>query len=137
MHAQAAIEYLATYGWALLVLILSIAALAYFGVIDVGRFVPSHCELSAGLICQDYALTPDGTTLLLANAYGYDLADVNVRVLACNESRSVGRLRNNEQTPVLTFNCTVPKGRFTVSYRAENEATSHTLTGSYALHEEG
>ncbi len=135
MRGQAALEYLSTYGWALLVLLVSIAALTYFGVIDVGKYIPSHCELSAGLICQDYALTPDGTRLLLYNTYGYDLVDVNITL--CNESRFVGRLRNGEQTPILTFNCTLPKGTFTVTYHAETETTSHRLTGAYALHMEG
>ena len=45
-----------TYGWAILVVLVAISALAYFGVLDVDRFLPSMCTLPAGLHCVDFSV---------------------------------------------------------------------------------
>jgi len=53
---QAALEFLTTYGWAFLVILVMIGALAYFGVLDVGRLVPESCQLDSSLECTSYAV---------------------------------------------------------------------------------
>ena len=57
MKSQAAMEFLLTYGWAITVVVVAIAALAYFGVLDPGRFAPSRCSLPAGLSCLDHSVS--------------------------------------------------------------------------------
>ena len=52
--AQAAMEFLMTYGWAILVVLIAIGALAYFGVLDPGRFLPRSCTLMPGLDCSEF-----------------------------------------------------------------------------------
>jgi hypothetical protein len=52
---QAAMEFLMTYGWAILVVIAAIAALAYFGVLDPARILPERCQFPAGMDCIDKA----------------------------------------------------------------------------------
>ncbi len=51
MHkkGQAAMEFLMTYGWAILAAIIAIGVLAYFGVFSPGKFVPSATVLNAPL----------------------------------------------------------------------------------------
>ncbi len=52
--SQAAMEFLMTYGWAILVVLTAISALAYFGVLDPQRFFPSKCIIdSPELFCRD------------------------------------------------------------------------------------
>lgn len=51
--AQAAMEFLLTYGWAILVVLLVIMALAYFGVLSPKQFLPSRCDLESPLMCVD------------------------------------------------------------------------------------
>ena len=53
-RAQAAMEFLMTYGWALLVVLIAIAALAFFGVLSPGRFLPSNCNIGIGFACSDF-----------------------------------------------------------------------------------
>ena len=53
---QAALEFLTTYGWAFLVILVMIAALSYFGVLDASRFVPDNCKLDGNIECPAYAL---------------------------------------------------------------------------------
>ena len=51
---QAAMEFLMTYGWAILVVLIAIGALAYFGVLNPSRFLPSSCTLIPGLACTEF-----------------------------------------------------------------------------------
>ena len=56
-RAQAAMEFLMTYGWALLVVLIAIAALAFFGVLSPGRFLPSNCNIGIGFACSDFKVS--------------------------------------------------------------------------------
>lgn len=46
---QAAMEFLMTYGWAILVVLAAIAALAYFGVLSPSKMLPERTTFSAPL----------------------------------------------------------------------------------------
>jgi hypothetical protein len=61
---QAALEFLTTYGWAFLVILVMIGALAYFGVLDPTRFLPQRCQFGAEMHCDQFALDfSDGEAL--------------------------------------------------------------------------
>ena len=49
-----------TYGWAILVVLVAISALAYFGVLDMNKFLPATCDLPTGLSCLDHRVTVTG-----------------------------------------------------------------------------
>jgi hypothetical protein len=51
--AQSALEFLTTYGWAFLVILIMIGALAYFGVLDPSRFLPDKCVATTGFSCGE------------------------------------------------------------------------------------
>ncbi len=53
---QAAMEFLMTYGWAILVVLAAIAALAYFGVLSPGNLLPERTTFTAPLPNVDNAL---------------------------------------------------------------------------------
>jgi len=78
---QAAMEFLMTYGWAILVVLVAIGALAYFGVLSPARFLPSSCTLIPGMSCDESQVAPDGgtgtdITLIVTNGMGEDLTNV-------------------------------------------------------------
>ena len=50
-------EFLMTYGWALLVVLIAIGALAFFGVLNPSKFLPQQCVLGPGLACEDFKAT--------------------------------------------------------------------------------
>ncbi|MBD3313845.1 hypothetical protein GF345_05365, partial [Candidatus Woesearchaeota archaeon] len=55
--AQAAMEFLMTYGWAILVVLVVIGALAYFGVLSPQRLLPDKCLFGPGIgTCSDFAI---------------------------------------------------------------------------------
>lgn len=61
-RAQGALEFLMTYGWAFLVILIMIGALAYFGVLSPTKFLPERCTFGSQFLCKDYLLSTDGTT---------------------------------------------------------------------------
>jgi hypothetical protein len=79
---QAALEFLMTYGWAILVVLAAIAALAYFGVLSPDRFLPSKCTIQGGFSCVEYKF--DGASQELKfnvqNNIGADATNVVVDV---------------------------------------------------------
>jgi len=73
--AQAAMEFLMTYGWAILVVLVVIAALAYFGVLNPQQFLPRKCQFSQGLVCLDHKLdqSTENMSILISNGLGNDI----------------------------------------------------------------
>lgn len=70
-RGQAAMEFLMTYGWAILVVLVVIGALAYFGVLSPQKLLPDKCTLPPGLLCDDYALSKDGgVQMVISNGLG-------------------------------------------------------------------
>lgn len=55
-RGQAALEYLSTYGWAFMVVLIMIGAIAYMGVTDVKTLVPERCQVPQGFGCEDFQL---------------------------------------------------------------------------------
>jgi hypothetical protein len=54
---QSALEFIMTYGWAILVVLVMIGALAYFGVLSPKNYLPDRCTMGAGMNCKDYQVT--------------------------------------------------------------------------------
>lgn len=61
IKAQAALEFLTTYGWAFLVILIMISALAYFGILNPSTILPDRCTFGAEIGCQDHMLTGGAT----------------------------------------------------------------------------
>lgn len=64
-RGQVAMEFLLTYGWAILVVLLVIGALIYFGILNQRGLLPSKCDLDAPLFCVDKQVMTDGTIKIL------------------------------------------------------------------------
>jgi hypothetical protein len=69
--SQAAMEFLVTYGWAILASMIAIAALAYFGL-NPKTTLPDKCLFSNNIGCPDYLITQSSSTvkLKLVNGLG-------------------------------------------------------------------
>jgi hypothetical protein len=87
---QAAMEFLMTYGWAILVVIAAIAALAYFGVLDPARILPERCQFPAGMDCIDKAsITETYITLALRNNQGFPVNITDLETDLCTHTAQV------------------------------------------------
>ncbi len=123
--AQAAMEFLMTYGWAILVVLVAIGALAYFGVLSPDRFLPERCTGPSGMDCLDKAAINDThVSVVLKNNLGYTISAFSVQTGSedCNAFRTLqtqyyyenasGGWNNTVTAPVgsgIPFN--IPNGR--------------------------
>jgi len=51
-RGQAAIEFLTTYGWAILVIVIVLAALVWLGIFDAATRAPDRCTFQGGIQCD-------------------------------------------------------------------------------------
>ncbi len=77
--AQAAMEFLMTYGWAILVVLVVIGALSYFGVLDPASLLPERCTFQPGFSCMENVI--EG---------GYAGADVPIGLVSVNLLNNLG-----------------------------------------------
>jgi len=109
--AQAATEFLMTYGWAILVVGVAIAALAYFGVLSPSRFLPNKCTLPSGLACIDHKVSTSDVTMILQNSLGYTVNVTSINLTdapGCDETFTT-QLQNGDQG-TFVINCTNTAG---------------------------
>ena len=83
--SQAALEFLTTYGWAFLVILIMIGALAYFGILNPSKILPNRCSFGVEFQCLDYQIKDlalgDEFRIRLKNNGG-ELIDVTLITLA-------------------------------------------------------
>jgi len=81
MRGQAAIEYLMTYGWALLILVVVIGVLFSMGVFNPQNYMSEECSFQPSLQCKGVSLTSNGVlTIYLVNGLGYDVESWEMEV---------------------------------------------------------
>src|SRR3989338_4347425 len=109
--SQAALEFIMTYGWAILVVLVAVGALAYFGVLSPDRFLPNKCTLQAGIACLDHKATPTQIEVVIQNSLGYDIDEISVRSdvtgIRCGPDVSTASLENGAKA-TYTLTCTDP-----------------------------
>ena len=75
---QAAMEFLMTYGWAILVVLIAVGALAYFGLLSPDKLLSDRCVITpgSGIVCDDYtsSATSQNIRLNLGNALNEDIS---------------------------------------------------------------
>lgn len=79
-RAQSAIEYLSTYGYAFLAVLVTIGALAYFGAFDLSALRGTQCTLPPGFVCEDHTLSDQltGQELLVVDIRNNQEVDLSV-----------------------------------------------------------
>jgi len=137
-RGQAALEFLMTYGWAILAAIIVIGVLAYFGVFSPGKYAPNACAVTAPFYCNAWnAKASAGVTIELKNNGGdtYDISSVVVTNCGTNSAGWAGVAADATQaitvtcSPVLTSGNAF-KGDITISYTKVGSTTTLTSTGS-------
>lgn len=103
--SQAALEFIMTYGWAILVVLVAIGALAYFGVLSPDKFLPAKCTLSAGLACTDHKATATALDVVFRNSFGYDITVTSVMAQQCTAKTGLTDSVANGATKQYTFCC--------------------------------
>ncbi len=92
-RGQAAMEFLTTYGWAIMVVLVMIGALAYFGVLTPTKYLPERCLFTTGITCKDYIALTEGTNdlrvrFVLENGLGNPILIPDDQVAVTYEGRA-------------------------------------------------
>jgi hypothetical protein len=79
---QSALEFLTTYGWAFLVALIMIGALAYFGVLNPSKYLPDRCNVGSEVTCEDYVIDSVNRAILIKikNNAGFPINITNINV---------------------------------------------------------
>jgi hypothetical protein len=125
-RGQAALEFLLTYGWAIMVVIAVLAGLSYFGVLDVTKFTTKTCISSGGLACYGKSqLVGNEVVLSITNLVGFPIILQNTSTTmptSCNNvyfcdlgnttCTASSRLMPSGMDATIRFNCNVTNNLF-------------------------
>ena len=135
-RAQAAMEFLMTYGWAILVVLAAIAALAYFGVLSPEKFLGEKCILEPGLACIGNKVETNKITLVIAQNKGKTIIVNSIALGSCSSTFSTTMLSGTDGTFVIGGSCSNgdPKERYrsdiVLSYTEKETNLTKTATGN-------
>mgnify|MGYP001593899594 CR=1 FL=1 len=135
---QAALEFLMSYGWAILIMVVVIAALAYFGVLSPDALFSDKCILPAGITCLDHKVESYQVILVLKNNKGETMTITNITISSnnqeCFDNESI-TLYNNDKVVFIIEQCNfgIPGGRFNgkinITYALEDKL-AHKIAGT-------
>lgn len=131
-RGQAAMEFLMTYGWAILVVLVAIGALAYFGVLSPQRYLPTSCTISDQFSCPEFKVNSAGTVqVVLQNGKGVDLTGVTVGLSGSGVTCATSAAQNIDdgKNAAFTVTCTAGIGSAGSQFKSDVTVT-YTASGS-------
>ena len=84
--SQAALEFLTTYAWAFLVILITVGALYYFGVFDFSKYLPEKCIFTSQMECLAFVMEPGEIRIKLVNNLGETITVEEMTVTDNSES---------------------------------------------------
>jgi len=82
MKAQSAMEYLVTYGWAILIIGIVISTLYALGIFSLKNYVNTFCVFPADFSCLNSYLFPNGNFII--NIVQSTSTPINITSIACS-----------------------------------------------------
>ncbi len=117
--SQSAMEYLMTYGWAILILGIVASALFALGIFNPGQSTSQICQLEAGFICANYYMVQNG--ILTLNILQTTTSPINITAIGCNTNSSL--ITTQKITPQVYL----PEGaNGTINVQCYDAATPHS-----------
>ena len=135
--AQAAMEFLMTYGWAVLSVLAALAALAYFGVLSPEKLLPEKCIIEPGITCIGSKVENSQITLVLKNEIeGTAITISSINVEECNGNFNQEMEGGSQSTFVMENSCSNGelaskfKGNIKIKYTDKTSGLTKTAIGS-------
>lgn len=129
---QSALEYLITYGWAILAVVIIAGVLWYFGVFNPTRFTgDKQCGGFDAFVCQDFRMNATGSlAIVLNNKVG---GQITITTAGCTPT-SVAPNANTSCTlsgfPSGTAGNTYDQQTVSVNYTDSRSGIAHTSRGT-------
>ncbi len=134
---QAALEFIITYGWAILAVIVGIGALAYLGFSNNSRAIPTRCIINPAFPCLDVAVSSSSQSMQisLANSYGYKINGVNLSASGCSNTPTIKEMESNSRQTFTVSGCVLAKGQkyngdLNITYVNNDTQVPHKFSGS-------
>ncbi|MBN1502531.1 hypothetical protein JW930_03235 [Candidatus Woesearchaeota archaeon] len=146
--SQIAIETLMIYGAVILIVMLAIGALVYFGVLDLGSYLPDKCNLPGQIKCENWRISTNQIELELRNSVGKNIIISGIEFTGVDDWNTVGctatsgETVNNGDLKLYTLDanldtnheCSFPpgkkvKGTLTVTYNIVGSLIDQPLQG--------
>ncbi|MDD5192464.1 MAG: hypothetical protein PHH54_01450 [Candidatus Nanoarchaeia archaeon] len=102
---QAAMEFLMTYGWAILAAVIAIGVLAYFGVFSPGKYISNSCVINNPLGCDEYGLRVGAIDLVIRNGGGESITISDINVTGCTNTGAIPAIADGGKTSTITVTC--------------------------------
>lgn len=110
---QAAMEFLMSYGWAILIALVAVGVISYFKILNPDEIVRDQCLLAQGIYCKSHKATPTGASIMLTNFMGRDITVTDVMLSDINCSSSgLSVYLPNDRDAVFNLSCNLtPKSK--------------------------
>ena len=108
MKAQSAMEYLMTYGWAILIIAVVLAALFELGVFNGSNLAPQACIAESGLQCTNLVYNNTGITFTFGQTTGQDYYGNYMFIAAEGQGLNANGIPINFTAP--SSGCTITSG---------------------------
>ena len=134
-RGQAAMEFLMTYGWAILAAVIAIGVLAYFGVFNPGSYTSNMVSVNPPFgTSQELSIQTGSITFVLRNGGGDSANITSIAIDNCGTNSSQMVIADGDSS-IITVPCSPAltsedkfKGDITITYRTGEEVMD--LTGS-------
>jgi hypothetical protein len=135
-RGQAALEFMMTYGWAILAAIIAIGILAYFGVFSPGKYVTGNAIIEAPFYIETSLINSSGVYLDLLYNGGYNIIISNISVDFCGENTTPISL-NDGSNQLIVIPCDLSgnigetkKGEISIAYTRSEGVLSYDSAGT-------
>lgn len=144
-RGQVAVEFITTYGWALLAILVTLGLFSYFGLFSPDRFISQYCNTGSQITCTEIHLEENGAfrinfrneypvtiEILSINATidgittEIDLTDTS-NIIFRGESKTLGNQRLNDTT---IFEGNKKEVGLAIEFRREEGTQSYIIRGS-------
>jgi len=126
---QSALEFIMTYGWALVVLLLVISSL-WFTFGGDKFFVNEKCMMGPGFLCKDFSVDEGSVTLIVKNSQGKNIDSFSFDVPACSVGSDTPPILNGGEQVLSVSDCTfteeIFEGPLNFEYSFGESTISHS-----------
>ncbi len=139
-RGQSALEYLVTYGWAILAIVIIAGVLWYFGIFNPSKFVgEKQCGGFSAFICQDFKVNTSGwLTIVLNNKVGGQVTSANITTgtlggWSCSPTNPAANANTTCNTRIVgpgqNSGDSYDQQTITITYADSRSGISHTDSG--------
>ncbi len=130
---QAAMEFLMTYGWAILAAVIVIGVLWYL-IGDPSNLIGNRLTVTPPFVQNALAIDTEGVTMEVINGAGESIAVSNVNVTSCGSNSTVLEIADGS-TQVLFVTCSLTSGNnfngdLTITYNTTGSSVNQKATGT-------